>query len=106
MKRKACRRDDNHAELTDQFELLGCTVEDTSHVGLPGFPDVVVGCMGENHLVEFKNPDTAYGRAGLNKNQQDFSRRWRGGRVWEVSSRDEVTALVQNWRRSKRSNAA
>lgn len=106
MKRKSYRRDQNHAELTDQFEQLGCTVEDLSQAGVEGLPDVVVGCMGENHLVEFKNPKTAYGRAGLNLNQQGFDRRWRGGRVWAVSSRDEVTALVQNWRRRERSAAA
>lgn len=100
MSRYARRRDTNHAPLTRAFEALGCTVADLSHAGVPGWPDVVVGCVGVNHLVEFKSMETAYGRAGLNPNQQAFSRDWRGGQVFVVTSDLEVQALVGNWRRS------
>lgn len=100
MSRSRSKRDGNHDELTKAFEALGCTVQDLSHAGVSGWPDVVVGCIGRNHLVEFKNPDTAYGRAGLNSNQREFAARWRGGQLFAVSTRDEVMALVQNWRRA------
>lgn len=100
MKRSAAKRDANHGELAELFEQLGCSVQDLSHAGVSGWPDVVVGCMGRNHLVEIKNPETAYGRAGLNRNQRDFAQRWRGGMLYAVSTRDEVIALVQNWRRA------
>ncbi|MDI9240757.1 hypothetical protein QLQ15_17780 [Lysobacter sp. LF1] len=99
MKRAPTKRDANHVELTDLFEQLGCSVQDLSHAGVSGWPDVVVGCMGANHLVEFKNPETRYGRAGLNRNQREFAQRWRGGTLYAVSTGDEVIALVQNWRR-------
>ena len=73
---------------------------DTVSTGISGFPDLVVGCVGRNHLVEAKNPKTAYGRRGLNDNQTAFARDWRGERIFTVSSEDEVIALVQNWRRA------
>lgn len=100
MNRYARRRDGNHEQLARTFEQLGCTVADLSHAGLPGWPDVVVGCAGVDRLVEIKNPETRYGRAGLNPNQQTFSRDWRGGRLFVVSTPDEVIALVGNWRRA------
>ncbi|WP_396615465.1 hypothetical protein ACHZ97_14405 [Lysobacter soli] len=100
MKRAHSRRDANHAALAKRFEDLGCTVQDLSHVGVAGWPDVVVGCIGRNHLVEFKNPETAYGRAGLNANQREFAQRWRGGQMYAVSTPEEVDVLVQNWRKA------
>lgn len=91
-------RDRNHGELSKAFESLGCSVADLSLLGLPGWPDVVVGVQGRNHLVEFKNPETRYGRAGLNPDQQAFSRDWRGGKLFMVSTVDEAAALVRNLR--------
>ncbi len=99
MSRYARRRDGNHSALVAVFQQLGCSVADLSHAGLPGWPDVVVGCAGVDRLVEIKNPATRYGRAGLNDNQQAFSRDWRGGKLWVVSTPDEVAAVVGNWRR-------
>lgn len=99
MSRYARRRDGNHASLVTCFVQLGCTVADLSHAGIAGWPDIVVGCCGMERLVELKNPETRYGRAGLNKNQQAFSRDWRGGPVFVASTPDEVAALVINWRR-------
>lgn len=96
--RRRSKRDGNHAELSTAFEQLGCSVADLSHAGIPGWPDVVVGVVGTNALVEFKNPETRYGRAGLNPNQQAFARDWRGGKLYAVSSVDEVAALVRNLR--------
>lgn len=102
MSRYARRRDSNHGELVKAFEQLGCSVADLSHAGLPGWPDVVVGCIGLNHLVEFKCLDTDYGRAGLNTNQQAFARDWRGGVVHVVATPDHVAFLVGNWRKGAR----
>lgn len=98
--RYAAKKDANHNELVATFERLGCTVAQLHACGLPGFPDVAVGAMGRTWLVELKNPQSAYGRAGLNENQSAFARDWRGGKVYTVSSVDEVIALVQYWRRA------
>jgi hypothetical protein len=99
--RKRSRKDGNHNELVKVFEQLGCSVAQLHAVGIPGFPDLVVGCMGSNRLVECKSNATAYGRAGLNANQSAFNRDWRGERMYTVSSPDEVIALVTNWRKAK-----
>lgn len=101
MSRYARRRDGNHGTLVAAFLRTGCTVIDTSHAGIPGWPDAVVGCLGISHLVEFKNPETRYGRSGLNSNQTAFGRDWRGSPVFVVSTVDEVLAVVANWRRAK-----
>jgi hypothetical protein len=94
------KKDANHDELVATFERLGCTVAQMHACGVPGFPDVAVGAMGRTWLVELKNPSSRYGRAGLNANQCAFARDWRGGKVYTVSSVDEVIELVQYWRRA------
>lgn len=90
--------DRNHHDRAGDFEALGCTVAHTAWAGVPGFPDLVVGCVGVNHLVEIKNPDTAYGRRGLNADQTAFNRDWRGAPMVQVSTTEQVATLVQGWR--------
>lgn len=94
------RKDANHNELVSLFERLGCTVAQMHACGIPGMPDLAVGAMGRTFLVELKNLQTGYGRAGLNDNQSAFARDWRGGRVYVATSADDVIALVQHWRRA------
>jgi len=96
--RRAAKRDGNHGEIVAAFRGLGCTVFETDRVG-EGFPDLVVGCMGINHLVEVKNPGTRYGRKGLNGGQSAFNAEWRGGKVQIVVGPMEAAAVVFNWRR-------
>jgi Holliday junction resolvase len=99
MRRAKAKRDANHGPIARHFEALGCSVVELPHAGVAGFPDLVIGVIGENVLVEVKNPETRYGRAGLNANQQAFNRDWRGSPMVAVSTEDEATALVQNMRR-------
>lgn len=91
-------KDHNHDEIADTFRAAGCSVTDTERAGITGWPDMVVGCAGVNHLVEVKNRKTAYGRAGLNPDQTVFNRDWRGEKVHEVATVDEAISLVQRWR--------
>ena len=96
-------KDRNHDAIASHFRALGCSVIETHNAGIAGFPDLVVGLSSArgrmNKLVEIKNPETRYGKAGLNDNQTAFNRDWRGERMYQVSSTDEATAVVQNWRR-------
>lgn len=92
-------KDANHDPIVERFRALGCSVIEMHATGIPGFPDLVVGTIGVSHLVEVKNPDTPYGRKGLNDNQTAFARDWRGSMVYVASSEDDATILVQNWRR-------
>jgi hypothetical protein len=94
------KKDANHNAIVGRFVALGCTVAQLHDAGIPGFPDLVVGAIGRNFLVEIKNPETAYGRAGFNSNQSSFARDWRGASIIHISSVDEATVVVQNWRKS------
>lgn len=87
------RRDANHGEITEAFEALGCTVHDTHEVG-GGFPDIVVGLVGVNVLVEIK---TANGK--LEGSQIGFIERWRGCKPYIVQTHADVIALVAFIRR-------
>jgi len=93
------RKDENHNAIVRRFQELGCSVIEMHATGIPGFPDLSVGCIGVTHFVEIKNRATAYGRAGFNANQTAFNRDWRGEKVWLCANEDEAAALVQNWRR-------
>lgn len=95
------RRDGNHADIVGAFQATGCSVQETTDTGLDGFPDLVVGCMGVNHLVETKNPDTEYGRRGLSASQQRFNAGWRGEPMVAVSTVDEALDLVAKWRQRR-----
>jgi hypothetical protein len=92
-------RDANHLLIVAAFESIGCSTADLALAGVNGFPDLVVGCAGRTHLVEVKNPETSYGRAGLNRDQSAFARDWRGGKVYVVETVEDVYALVQQWRK-------
>jgi hypothetical protein len=97
-------KDGNHDAIVKRFQELGCSVIEMHATGIPGMPDLAVGLAGKTRrrteLVEVKNLGTRYGRAGFNDNQTAFVRDWRGERVHIVTSVDEATALVQNWRRA------
>lgn len=95
---RVTRRDGTHDARKSDFLSLGCTVADLHMAGLAGFPDIVVGCMGANHLVEIKDTSTAYGRKGLNANQSNFARHWNGGPVFVVACTDDCIDLVNTWR--------
>jgi len=98
-------KDGNHDALVAIFRRMGCTVLETIRTGIPGMPDLICGCLGKWHAVEIKNPDTAYGRKGLNANQTAFGRDNLGEPVFVVDSEDGVIALVNQWRKP-RLNAA
>lgn len=102
MRRPITRRDGNHAALTKALEQLGCQVVDLSHAGIPGWPDAACGIAGTTVLIEFKNPETRYGRAGMNANQTVFARDWPGGPLFAVSTVDECVAVVSNIRKHRR----
>ena len=62
--------------------------------------DRVVGLSEVTVLVEYKNPETYYGRAGLTSAQQAVALMWRGGLVHKVSTVEDADRLVA-WLRSR-----
>jgi hypothetical protein len=98
-KRYQGSKDRNHDAIVADFESLGCTVAGLIDTGIPGWPDLVVGCVGVDHLVEVKNPETRYGQAGLTPEQSAFAASWRGGKVEVAETTADVIDMVQKWRR-------
>jgi hypothetical protein len=94
-KPKYGRTDANHAEVIGWFLEMGCTVRDTSQVGL-GFPDIVVGTIGRTILVEIKTAD-----GDLLPSQHTFNAKWRGERPYLVRTQVDCIDLVQRIRKGK-----
>lgn len=93
------RRDANEPEIVEEFELWGVTTTRIRGTTLgrrcdrKGVPDLLAGYRDQTHLVEVKVPGES-----PSEDQRLWDRRWRGGRVEAVSSREDVRRLVQLWR--------
>lgn len=85
----------NHEEIAEAFRSLGCSVFDTADLG-GGFPDLVVGLIGVNLLVEVKTDD-----GSLEPAQVRFVDEWRG-QYEIVRSVDGAVQLVHSTRRNAR----
>jgi hypothetical protein len=77
VKRRAARTDGNQTLIIDAFRAGGATVAPT-HAAGEGFPDLVVGYMGENRLVEVKNGNNPPSKRKLTPDQVGFHSTWRG----------------------------
>lgn len=87
--RYAARVDGNQADIVKALRSLGASVY---VLKLP--VDLLVGINGKTALVEVKDPNSAYGRRGLNPNQQAFSATWCGGTVALVDSIEAARRLI------------
>lgn len=87
------KKDANHNAIADAFTSVGASVSDTSALG-GDFPDMVVGLVGVNILVEVKTAD-----GKLEPGQERFRDEWRG---WYevVRSPEEAIALVMRVRKA------
>ena len=95
MRRKA-RVDANQSSIVEALRGIGASVAVTSAVG-KGFPDLVCGYRGRNHLFEVKNPGVPKADQQLTAEQVEFKAAWRGhwavirdaGEAIEVMTRGE-----------------
>ena len=90
--RRIHRHDANHAEIIATMRGVGAFVVDTSSLGM--FVDAVVAYQGTWHIIEIKNPETQYGRSGLNANQQALATMAGSAPVHVVSSADEALRAI------------
>lgn len=95
------RRDANHWTIAGCFIRRGADVIDTAALG-DGFPDLIVMYpkpvgkrKGRLRIVEIKNPNSWYGKKGLNENQSALERR--GWPVEVVYDEDDVDTLIARW---------
>ena len=91
--RRASRTDDNHAAIRDGLrELPGISVADTSDVG-NGYPDLTVGWMGVNYLLEIKDGNKSPSRRQLTPGQDGFHAGW-AGQIDVVCNLDEALKVL------------
>ena len=85
---RAHKVDRNQRDIVAALRGVGATVHVTSGMG-KGFPDLVVGFRGVNHLVEVK-PDK---KAQLTEDEIEFLDRWRG-EVHVITSVEEALRMI------------
>lgn len=86
---RAFRTDKNQSEIVDALRKCGMTVHSTHKVG-QGFPDIVVGFVGMNFLIEIKKSPIDE----LTKDQVNFHETWGGSIITGHSSEDIIDAIV------------
>jgi hypothetical protein len=87
------KKDANHKEIVKAIKKMGVPCIDISSIGC-GAPDLVVENRGKLELWEVKNPNTSYGKRGLNKNQVAWAAQWRGSPVRIVRTVDDVVIAL------------
>lgn len=83
--RRAQRRDANEPAIIEALQAVGCTVEQLS---LEDGPDLLVGRLGLNYLLEVKRP-----AEDLSDGQGDWHRDWNGQRA-TVHTPSEALAAI------------
>lgn len=83
------RKDDNHNTIANVFRKLGASVAETHRLG-EGFPDLVIGFMGYNALIEVKDGAKSESRRKLTDAEFEFFEGWRG---WVAVVKDENDAI-------------
>jgi hypothetical protein len=86
------KQDNNARALDERAEAHGVSIWRSERPF-----DRIWGLAGVTALVEYKNPATPYGRAGLNPTQRSIAETWRGLLI-TVRTVDEVDAAVARLR--------
>lgn len=74
------KKDANHGAIFEEIRKH-CVAHDTSNAGC-GIPDGIAWVDGAWRLFDVKNPQTAYGRRGLNKRQTEWAGLHGGGPIY------------------------
>jgi len=94
--RMSSKKDANHWEIVRLLMAGGAFVKDMSRAFF-GVPDLLVWYKGIWSFIEIKNPQSYYGKKGLNKQQRKWAEDWCGGPVFVIRTADDV-ALFLAWR--------
>lgn len=84
--------DVNQKDVVAALRFFGCSVAVTSVMG-EGFPDLLVGHMGETYLVEVKDGEKG-AAAKLTPAQVDWISHWKGRPVFVAHTVHQALAFV------------
>lgn len=88
------KRDGNHGEIRNLYRSIpGCVVFDSADVG-KGFPDLVVGWMGDVYLIEVKDGSLPPSKRKLTPDEREFNRLWSNFRYYVVCNADEALQAI------------
>jgi hypothetical protein len=90
--RRAAKVDANQPAIVEALRRVGCEVEVTSTIG-GGFPDLIVGYRGVNHMLEVKDGSKPPSARKLTPDQERWHARWRGRVVVVESVEDALRAV-------------
>ena len=91
--RRAAKVDANQAEIVDALRRAGCTVQSLAAIG-KGCPDLLVGYMDVNFLLEVKDGAKPPSARKLTDDQDNWHINWRGY-VHTVKSAEEAIEIVR-----------
>ena len=92
--RKAAKTDANHSQVVNALRQVGASVQSLAATG-KGCPDLLVGYLGINYLMEVKDGDKVLSKQKLNIDQEHWHNLWRGS-VYVVKSVDEALKILQD----------
>ena len=91
--RRAARTDKNHEQVVNVLRQMGASVQSLAATG-KGCPDLLVGYLGINYLMEVKDGDKVLSKQKLTIDQEDWHSLWRGT-VHIVKSVDEALLILK-----------
>ena len=92
--RKAAKTDANHSQVVNALRQVGASVQSLAATD-KGCPDLLVGYLGINYLMEIKDGDKVLSKQKLNIDQEHWHNFWRGS-VYVVKSVDEALKILQD----------
>jgi Holliday junction resolvase len=90
--RKKARVDANQKEIVQELRKRGISVLHTHQLG-KGAPDIIVGYMNSNYLIELKDGNKSKSQQRLTKDELDFSLKW-GGNYAVCNSLEQILLLL------------
>jgi hypothetical protein len=79
--------DANHTEIVQALRDIGASVQSLASLG-NGCPDILVGWMGNNYLMEIKSPG-----GKLTPDESEWDRMWQGDNSIVYSIDDALTII-------------
>ena len=95
MSKYARKKDDNHDEIVNEFQRLGCGVKDVHN--LPDFCDIIICYQGATVMVEIKDGRKAPSSRRLTEGEKQFSDEWigKGGKWACIESVEQANELIK-----------
>jgi len=90
--RKKARVDANQKVIVQELRKRGISVLHTHQLG-KGAPDIVIGYMNQNYLIEIKDGNKSKSQQKLTPDELEFASKW-GGNYAVCNSLEQILQLI------------